>query len=91
MNVLRLGGLILLVLVGGCASAATGDGSSGNPFCALCRDLKALGPVITDTSGLQNDVACVAQDLADSGPRLQEDLLKFKDVLFESECTPDDN
>jgi len=89
MNMWRLGGLVLLVLAGGCASSGAGDESSGNPFCALCRDIKAIGPVATDTSGLQNDAACIAQDLAESCPRLQGDLLQMKDVLFENDCAPD--
>jgi hypothetical protein len=91
MNVLRLGGLVLLVCVAGCASTCADDESLGNPFCALGRDIKAIGPAITDTTGLQNDVASVAQDLAESGPRLQHGILQIKDVLFETECTSDDH
>ncbi len=91
MNAWRCGGLVLLVLAGGCASSGAGDQAMCNPFNALGRDCKAFGRAAIDTTDLQHDVPCIAQDLAESGPRLRVDLLRMKDVLFEEDCRSDDD
>ena len=90
MNWLRFGGVVLLAAVSGCTSASTCDDSPCNPFWALGRDIKAIGPAVTDTTGLQHDAIVYPQAIADSGPGFLEDILRIRDVLFAADCEPGD-
>jgi hypothetical protein len=90
MNWLRCGGVVLVALVGGCTSANTSDESPGNPFCALGRDFKAIGPAVTDVSGLQHDGPAIVESIAQNGPDFVADLIRMRDVLFAADCEPAD-